>query len=368
MTAAFTLLAALPLTAKQRVSVHDPSVVFDQATGRYYIFGSHKAGAFSTDMQNWTVANPTWLPDNNATAFTMPAIETVLKGGAAVSFPQFNAYEWSKQSATDYDINGNMWAPDVIWNTSMQKWCMYLSVNGSDWLSSIVLLTSDAITGPYTYQGPVVISGFPNSYFDIHKTDLELAIGPQSSLPERYNVSRNWGNRWPHTIDPCVFYDESGKLWMSYGSWSGGIWLLELDENTGLRDYDVVYPSTGGSTDGVTSDPYFGKKIAGGYYVSGEGSYIRHIGQYYYLFVSYGEFAPDGGYQMRVFRSANPDGPYVDSQGVSAVYDRYVMNYGKNGDTRGEKLLGAYNNWGEMTVGECSQGHNSIITSPDGRN
>jgi len=38
MTAALALLAALPLTAKQRVSVHDPSVVFDQATGRYYIF------------------------------------------------------------------------------------------------------------------------------------------------------------------------------------------------------------------------------------------------------------------------------------------------------------------------------------------
>ena len=368
MTAALALLAALPLMAKQRVSVHDPSVVFDQATGRYYIFGSHKAGAFSTDMQNWTVANPMWQPDNNATAFTAPAVKTVKKGGAAVSFPQFNAYEWSKQSATDYDINGNMWAPDVIWNTSMQKWCMYLSVNGSDWLSSIVLLTSDAITGPYTYQGPVVISGFPNSYFDIHKTDLELAIGPQSSLPERYNVSRNWGNRWPHTIDPCVFYDESGKLWMSYGSWSGGIWLLELDENTGLRDYDVVYPSTGGDTDGVTSDPYFGKKIAGGYYVSGEGSYIRHIGQYYYLFVSYGEFAPNGGYQMRVFRSANPDGPYVDSQGVSAVYSGRATNYGPKCDTRGEKLMGAYNNWGEMTVGECSQGHNSIITAPDGRN
>ena len=369
MTAALALLAALPLTAKQRVSVHDPSVVFDQATGRYYIFGSHKAGAFSTDMQNWTVANPTWQPDDNATAFTAPAVKTVKKGGAAVSFPQFNAYEWSKQSATDYDINGNMWAPDVIWNTSMQKWCMYLSVNGADWLSSIVLLTADAITGPYTYQGPVVISGFRNSYFDIHKTDLELAIGPQSSLPERYNVSRNWGNRWPHTIDPCVFYDESGKLWMSYGSWSGGIWLLELDENTGLRDYDVKYPSTGGSTDGVTSDPYFGKKVAGGYYVSGEASYIEHIGDYYFLFVTYGGLEQKGGYQMRVFRSKNPNGPYVDAKGTSAIFQSYLLNFGPNADTRGVNIFGAYGNWGDMLSddGERAQGHNSIIAAEDGR-
>lgn len=43
------------------------------------------------------------------------------------------------------------------------------------------------------------------------------------------------------------------------------------------------------------------------------------------------------------------------------------MNYGYNGDTRGEKLMGAYNKWGFMTVGECAQGHNSIIAANDGR-
>ena len=368
LTAAFTLLAAMPLTAKQRVSVHDPSVVYDQATGRYYIFGSHKAGAFSTDMQNWTVANPTWQPDNNATAFTTPAVKTVKKGGVEVSFPQFNAADWSGRNDASFDINGNMWAPDVIWNTSMQKWCMYLSVNGNAFHSSIILLTADNIVGPYVYQGPVITCGFYDAAHGYKETDMELALGTLSSLPTRYNVGDKFGTFWPHTIDPCVFYDEDGKLWMSYGSWFGGIWMLELDEETGLRDYDVTYPSQGGASYNVATDGYFGKKIAGGYSVSGEGSYIRHIGQYYYLFVSYGEFAPNGGYQMRVFRSATPDGPYVDSRGVSAVYSGRATNYGLNCDTRGEKLMGAYNNWGEMTVGECSQGHNSIIVAPDGRN
>lgn len=41
-----------------------------------------------------------------------------------------------------------MWAPDVIWNKAMKKWCMYLSVNGDYWYSSIILLTSDNIEGP----------------------------------------------------------------------------------------------------------------------------------------------------------------------------------------------------------------------------
>lgn len=357
---------------KTAVSVHDPSVVYDSGSQRYYIFGSHRGCAYSTDMQNWRQASFTWKSgtDNNAAnseAFVAPAVKTIKKGGVDITFTAFNAMEWSKRTDDKYDINGNMWAPDVVWNPVMKKWCYYLSVNGDAWHSSIILLTADNITGPYEYQGPVVICGFDGSSHSYKDTDLEIVLGKQSSLPSRYDLGSKWGERWPHTIDPCVFYDEEGKLWMAYGSWSGGIWMLQLDNNTGLRDYDVSYPSTGGSTNAVTSDPYFGKKIAGGCYVSGEGAYIEHIGSYYYLFVSYGFYSPNGGYEMRIFRSENPDGPYKDTKGMSAIFPAYKMNYGKNGDTRGEKLMGAYNNWGFMTVGECAQGHNSIIAADDGR-
>ena len=357
---------------KKEVSIHDPSVVYDQSSGRYYIFGSHRGCAYSTDMQNWTSSSFTWQQgtNNNAgndVAFVTPAVTAVKKGGATVALPAFNAMDWSKRSDASYDINGNMWAPDVIWNPTMNKWCQYLSINGDAWHSSIILLTADNITGPYLYQGPVVTCGFYDTSHSYKETDLEIVLGEQSALPSRYNVGTKWGERWPHTIDPNVFFDEEGKLWLCYGSWSGGIWMLELDEETGLRDYDVEYPSVNGSSNGVTSDPYFGKKIAGGYYVSGEGPYIEHIGNWYYLFVSYGFFSPDGGYEMRVFRSDKPDGPYKDSKGKSAIFTSYAMNYGKNGDTRGGKLMGAYNGWGCQTVGECAQGHNSAITTDDGR-
>lgn len=357
---------------KKEVSIHDPSVVYDQSSGRYYIFGSHRGCAYSTDMQNWTSSSFTWQQgtNNNAgndVAFVTPAVTAVKKGGATVALPAFNAMDWSKRSDASYDINGNMWAPDVIWNPTMNKWCQYLSINGDAWHSSIILLTADNITGPYLYQGPVVTCGFYDTSHSYKETDLEIVLGEQSTLPSRYNVGTKWGERWPHTIDPSVFFDEEGKLWLCYGSWSGGIWMLELDEETGLRDYDVEYPSVNGSSNGVTSDPYFGKKIAGGYYVSGEGPYIEHIGNWYYLFVSYGFFSPDGGYEMRVFLSDKPDGPYKDSKGKSAIFTSYAMNYGKNGDTRGGKLMGAYNGWGFQTVGECAQGHNSAITTEDGR-
>lgn len=383
------LIALLPLCAAayslKRASVHDPSIVWEPNTKTYYIFGSHRAAAKSTDLMNWTSFQAPWqtaTSDNatNLVAFTTPVITTIKKGGKEYTL-NFNAKAWAEQGSkrknNTYDVNGMMWAPDVIWNPVLKKWCMYLSINGDYWYSSIILLTADNIEGPYRYQAPVVIGGFFEN--DTYKNmDLELAIGTQATLPERYATGESWGDRYPNCIDPCVFYDEEGKLWMSYGSWSGGIWLLELDENTGLRDYDVTYEQVG-TGDDITVDPYFGKKIAGGHYVSGEASYIEYIGGYYFLFVTYGGLAAggdpndynNGGYQMRVFRSESPDGPYKDYFNTDAVYNNWQLNFGPDANSnRGVNILGAYKSWGNQATGnngERSQGHNSIIAAEDGR-
>ena len=360
-------------SALKRVSVHDPSVVFDQASSTYYIFGSHRAAAKSTNMMSWEAFTAPWATATstnaaNADAFTTPEVTKVKKGGKEYDL-NFNAFAWSARGSEGYNVDGMMWAPDVIYNKKLGKWCMYLSINGDFWYSSIIMLTADNIAGPYRYQAPVVISGFRSG--DSYKsTDLEIVLGEQASLPSRYAPSDNYGNHWPNCIDPCVFYDETGKLWMSYGSWSGGIFMLELDEATGLRNYDVTYAES------ETSDPYFGKKIAGGHYVSGEASYIEYIGGYYFLFMTYGGLDAAGGYQMRVFRSLSPDGPYVDSKGSSAIYNSYQLNFGPtaNDGNRGVNILGAYSKWGnlltggaEAASGERAQGHNSIIAAPDGR-
>ena len=360
-------------SALKRVSVHDPSVVFDQASSTYYIFGSHRAAAKSTNMMSWEAFTAPWATATstnaaNADAFTTPEVTKVKKGGKEYDL-NFNAFAWSARGSEGYNVDGMMWAPDVIYNKKLGKWCMYLSIDGDFWYSSIIMLTADNIAGPYRYQAPVVISGFRSG--DSYKsTDLEIVLGEQASLPSRYAPSDNYGNHWPNCIDPCVFYDETGKLWMSYGSWSGGIFMLELDEATGLRNYDVTYAES------ETSDPYFGKKIAGGHYVSGEASYIEYIGGYDFLFMTYGGLEAAGGYQMRVFRSLSPDGPYVDSKGSSAIYNSYQLNFGPtaNDGNRGVNILGAYSKWGnlltggaEAASGERAQGHNSIIAAPDGR-
>ncbi len=366
-------------------SVHDPSIVYDNA-GTYYIFGSHLGVSKTTDLINWTsgvgggetdnctlFANTSGTKVGYADAYNVNAVKKVKNyEGKEISFGSYNIHDWQNSG---FSVQGNQWAPDVIWNPTMKKWLMYMSVNGDHWCSAIVCLAADNIEGPYIYQGPVVFSGFQGTYDhngytkanDWQRTDLAIATGA-TSLPERYNVGASWGTYWPNCIDPNVIYD-NGKLYLTYGSWSGGIFQLELDENTGLRDYTVKYPyevngsetTAGAANANCTSDPYFGKKLAGGYYVSGEGPYIKKIGKYYYLFLSYGYLSSDGGYEMRVFRSENVSGPYQ-----YAIYNNYILNYGSNSKTdRGQRLIGAMGAWGASNEGELAQGHNSVFVDEE---
>ncbi len=370
------------VSSLRRTSVHDPSVFYDEASNEYYIFGSHMGVSKTSDLKNWDgvysetvdsgLYDKSYENEYKENAFT-GKVKVRTKDGTVVEadFGTYDINDWIGGNT----IQGNQWAPDIIYNKAMGKYCLYMSLNGAKWNSSIVLLTSDKVEGPYVYQGPVIFTGFSkkDTAKSYTKTDLQLVTGDLDELPSKYNqlaTTGKWGDVWPHAIDPCVYYDEEGNLKMTYGSWSGGIYTIELDENTGLRDYTVKYESNydAANPKAVTSDEYFGKKIAGGAYVSGEGSYIKHIGDYYYLFISYGFYSPEGGYNMRVFRSKDVYGPYVDENGKSAIFDSYVMNYDatNSNNNRGEKLMGGYK-WDTMVKGEISQGHNSVITTADGR-
>jgi len=153
-------------------------------------------------------------------------------------------------------------------------------------------------------------------------------------------------------------YDDEGNSWMSFGSWFGGIYMLKLDTETGLRDYSYTY-----TTEKNVSDEYYGYKIAGGNAVSGEGPYILKSGDYYYLFVSYGGLSAEDGYQMRVFRSKDITGPYVDQNGQSAVYKRNMNNLTAK---IGIRLMGSYQLSGNYDT-HVAQGHNSVFTDDDGK-
>lgn len=392
-------------TITGRIAVHDPSIVMDVTepitNPKYYIYGSHlgraktyasgnyqiwntfKAGEENTGTSNSLFADVNGNLINFKDAYTTHVIKKVKNSkGEEVAFGNFDAHGWQYEGNT---VKGMQWAPDVIYNKIMKKWCMYMSLNGDHWCSSIVCFTSDDLEGPWVYQGPVVFSGFQGTFAhnvyaaadDWKHTDLTIATG-ETALPTRYKIGNSWGTYWPNCIDPCVFYDDDDNLWMSYGSWSGGIFIIRLDKTNGLRDYTYTFPyqisgkttTPGAASANCTSDPYFGKKIAGGYYVSGEASYIQKVGKYYYLFMSYGGLTAAGGYQIRVFRSEKPDGPYKDcltSEGIGAVYDKARVNFGVDANRdEGVKLFGNYQ-WETMPNAELAQGHNSAIVDHKGR-
>jgi beta-xylosidase len=346
------LASAYSKTSVDRVSVHDPSIISD-GKGTYYIFGSHLAFAKSTDLKNWTTFTNN-ITTNYKTIFAK----------------EFN---WAKMGDSAYDPAGNMWAPDVIYNTTLKKWCMYMSINGCSWNSSIAMLTADSLDGDWTYVGPVIYSGFTdaNNNHDFANTDFTKVTG-LTTLPSRYistkytctdnsttTATTTWNNSYgAHAIDPTAFYGQDGKLYMTYGSWSGGIYIIQLNPSSGLRDTTVSYNYSEGN-----SDPYMGIKLAGGSGTSGEASYVQYIDGNYYLFISDGGLVAKGGYNVRVYKASNPEGPYTDVSGQSPKYSTYTVNTNNDVGTR----LMSYYKWNYQKYAQVAQGHNSAFVDSDGK-
>ena len=164
---------------------------------------------------------------------------------------------------------------------------------------------------------------------------------------------------FPNAIDPTIYYDTDGRMYMTYGSWSGGIFTLEIDP----RDRKCIHPKTGKTSDGRMVDSYFGTKIAGGYVKSGEGPFIEYNPEtgYYYLWTTYGGLTSEGGYNMRVSRSKSPLGPFTDAAGNPAV-----LNANTNLDSVGLKVMGNYK-FSSLNKAYMACGHNSVLRDDDGQ-
>jgi arabinan endo-1,5-alpha-L-arabinosidase len=293
--------------------VHDPSVIRAD-DGSFYVFGSHLAAARTTDLMNWQfVANG--LDATNPLWSTIPADGT----------------EWTGAPGS--------WAADVI-KLKNGKYNFYYSFCGippdgecTGPRSYLGVATSDRIDGPYVNQGIFLRSG-------MSAAEIAAGYGPEGITS--YDATIH-----PNTIDPDVFYDKQGKLWMTYGSYSGGIFILKMDETTGKP-----LPGQG-----------YGKRLAGGDHSAIEGSYILYSPEsgYYYMFTSFGGFVSTDGYNIRVSRSRTPDGPYLDAEG------RDMVGAGGNWDSiapYGVKLMGGFNFAAapgdrEAPRGYLSPGHNS---------
>ena len=321
------------------VSVHDPSLL--EVDGTYYIYGSHMTAAKSTDLLNWESIADGYSKTNPVYGQIYDVADEAF------------AYAGSKDSVIETDDGStHVWAPDVIYNETTGLYYMYYCCSSTWNASNLCYGTSESPEGPFEWQGALIYSGF--NYSTIGETDV-LDYVDEDYAKKNYIKSGAYNyNDYPNAIDPTVFYDADGRMWMVYGSWSGGIFLLEIDTETGL----VIHPE---ADEANNVDAYYGKKLLGGGHLSIEGPYIIYdeTTGYYYLFVSYGTLTSNGGYQMRVFRSETVDGDYVDMNGeypeTSAMHENY-----------GLKLSGNYK-LPSLEQAYMATGHNSAFTDEDGK-
>lgn len=262
------------------VTAHDPSIFNDDGT--YYTFGSHFAVTRSDNLIHWTQV----AGDNGA---------DVLYGDISWREVLSDALEYVPNA-------GSTWAPAVV--KFGQTYYMYYSLStfGSS-VSYIGRVEADSVTGPYRNSVEIV------------KSD---------------------GMGGPNAIDPEIFFDQEGKLWMVYGSFFAGIYIKEL-----YAQGDLI---------GLPKEDGYGKKLWAGGSTGPEGPYIFYNADtdFYYLMVSHGSLSTN--YNMRVARSKSPDGPYLDARGQNV----------ENMQNGGVKLAGNYQFEGYQT-GYAALGHNSVI-------
>ncbi len=350
---------------KARVSVHDPSIIKD-SSGTYYVFGSHIDAAKSTDLQSWrTFTNGYTTPNNK--------VFGDLSGNLK------KAFAWAGEDLGDCEGGFAVWAPDVVWDAdyinqdgTKGAYLMYFCTS-SDYRTSVIsFAASRNIEGPYQFVDTLIYSGFTDTtvtWGNARKTVNrrysstnipELTASGEVTMNAQWFSNHLYNNQlFPNAIDPTIYYDTDGKMYMCYGSWSGGIFTLEMDPQTGK----CIHPESGTTADGRMIDSYFGTKISGGYGKSGEGPFIEYNEDtgFYYLWVTYGELFSAGGYNMRVGRSRSPLGPFTDPAGRNMV-----LESNSNLDAVGLKVMTNYI-FGSLPRAYMACGHNSVLKDDDGQ-
>ena len=162
-------------------SVHDPVIL--QENGTYYMYSTGIIGhgvelRTSTDMVSWNYVS---------------------------SFATQHDDELKTSEVMAATGNGmtNIWAPDVV-KVGDEYWMFYSCSASGSRNSCIALAKASNPQGPFTYDGIVI----------------------QTSNSTASNMN---------AIDACIEYDQEGRMWMAYGSFFGGIRVVELNATTGYR-------------------------------------------------------------------------------------------------------------------------------------
>ena len=231
--------APLPLTGQ--TFIHDPSTLVRDG-GTYYIFGTGPGirTKFSRDLTHW---------ENGASVFRAPPA-------------------WTRAAVPDFW--GYIWAPDIVRVNG--KFFLYYACSTFGKQTSVIGLASnvtlDQSSTNYLWRdGGAVISSTKGYAFN--------------------------------AIDPGALLDNDGRLWLAFGSYWQGIFLTELDPQTGHRLQ--------------TNSPLY--HLAWNHAI--EAACLARHGKFYYLFVNWGQCCQgtNSTYEVRVGRAGKIIGPYLDRAG-----------------------------------------------------
>ncbi len=302
---------------------HDPVVV--EADGKFYAFSTDNDAGYgvqvrkSDDLVEWEFVGAA-IPGYGATE---SEVKAKLTDGTSELQP---VYEWISQ-ASNFDCY-TLWAPDVVPAKGGGYW-LYSSWTTTFGSSRSVIFQchSDNVTGPYTYVDMIVRS--PNGGIN--------------------------------AIDPSIYYTPDGKMFMSYGSFAGGIAAIELNPDTGLRkDTTATVDTVGtkilpnGSVEGSVIEyktvPVYKGDIATEEY---DASKWENQSKYY-MMGSHGALA--NNYNMRVWTSDKPDEGFTSERGNSGLQIAGAWTWRKEGESRCNDL------------NYFIPGHNDMITTSKGVN
>jgi arabinan endo-1,5-alpha-L-arabinosidase len=226
------------------LGAHDPSRIL-RVDGRYYLFATGRGvvSKSSPDLREWTNGE---------------AVFAEKPGWVPVVVPRHRR---------DY------WAPDVI--KVGDKYLLFYSASTFGAQVSGMGVATNATLNPED----------PNFKWE------DQGVVVLSSADTPFNA-----------IDPAALLDDDGKLWLVFGSYWRGIYVVELDPATGKR-LDPREPAAH-----LARNPQ-GTDI--------EAAYMhKHDGKYY-LFVNWGRCCRGvrSTYNIRIGRGDAPTGPFLDKDG-----------------------------------------------------
>lgn len=307
--------------------VHDPTIFKDPVTKHYFAYSSHNLVFESEDLINWEKHDYT----------------------KKVTVPK-KAKEFIDKNYSGTTANTTYWAPDLYYKEGDEyPYWFYLSTScglgGRNSVISLIKAKSPGLwDGEYADAGVVIASKENNNY----------------------NTN---------CIDANIFTDTDGKTYFIWGSFWKGIYMAELDTDTGLvKGIDYTSDATI-----LSSGQKFGTRLFStpSGVLGPEGPYTVYNKDtgYRYMFTSYGWLGTN--YNLRVARTnktfseilsgSNPHKQLLDQKNrpVGATYSDQVKEGGSLNEVWGYKMSGSFQlGDGIEYVGS---GHNSAFQDDDGQ-